>query len=686
MTNEDIRYTIEVYKSAKSLTFTDTTDYVTEFGSDNATGLLKITNPVGSIIYQNAGYASDDYSIPDIIMSNDLKTSIEDILFELDADLNIICGTYKVEYKVRAYDPVDDFAIVATATASTKTFEFNGVGSQIDADRLQKTGYFIGITGPNLGTFSVASSVYVNPTLTVVVNETVVDDVLGTSLVYAPATDSDFDFFKSRDFIYCFDEPVVSIDMVADCDTSILTSTDTTDYTAVNNQESISPSNETRVHSISPPKGSGFTPSADTADQIRTEGPNIWTKIWQTTITTDLVYQIERWATNESYWYFINVTVSGYDNLDVECNRCYCEARQCYTNLYDAWVYARSNNQADFNKLNISLLAVTNLWTQLQQAQSCGDSITPYCNDIKAILNSHNCNCDPTTDIVSEEVIPVTSGGSGGTGTVGSRIYVDAGAPSSSLGNDTDIYIDSVAPNNLYQKTAGSWIFQASLQGAAGLDGSQILTGSGVPVGGLGSDGDLYIDTVAPNSYYLKVTGSWVVQGTLQGATGSAGADGTTIIINDIRDYDLPAGTSEEDLGITQSISLAENGDCIDIRGVFLYKNTAATANDPVPSTKTLKLYTDGTIVGVDIVTSTIISENSYIEFNATISRVSDLILFTTVSVEQSGVPGSINSKSFLSSAIANAASFDVKFTGESSFAELADIVLKQLLISKKVI
>lgn len=53
------------------------------------------------------------------------------------------------------------------------------------------------------------------------------------------------------------------------------------------------------------------------------------------------------------------------------------------------------------------------------------------------------------------------------------------------------------------------------------------LNGSGVPSAGLGNDNDNYIDNVTGN-YYKKVSGSWVLQGNLQGPAGATGATGAT--------------------------------------------------------------------------------------------------------------------------------------------------------------
>jgi len=61
--------------------------------------------------------------------------------------------------------------------------------------------------------------------------------------------------------------------------------------------------------------------------------------------------------------------------------------------------------------------------------------------------------------------------------------------------------------------------------GADGADGNTWHFTSGAPAAGLGTDGDSALDTVNMN-VYLKVSGSWVLQGTVKGDTG---ADGTGI-------------------------------------------------------------------------------------------------------------------------------------------------------------
>jgi hypothetical protein len=65
--------------------------------------------------------------------------------------------------------------------------------------------------------------------------------------------------------------------------------------------------------------------------------------------------------------------------------------------------------------------------------------------------------------------------------------------------------------------------------GAAGADGRTILSGTGAPSSGLGSDGDYYLDTATSRLYGPKAAGAWgsgvVLIGPV-GETGRAGDDG----------------------------------------------------------------------------------------------------------------------------------------------------------------
>lgn len=137
--------------------------------------------------------------------------------------------------------------------------------------------------------------------------------------------------------------------------------------------------------------------------------------------------------------------------------------------------------------------------------------------------------------IVAPNGVDLTFGNvasSGGTpGAAGSKIYSEAGVPANTLGADSDIYINETSTNlDYYQKVSGSWVLQGTLKGTKGDTGTAGTTfrfGSTVPASGLGVNGDTYYHT-GTYDLYQKSGGAWSVVGNLRGAPGTAGAKGNT--------------------------------------------------------------------------------------------------------------------------------------------------------------
>jgi len=134
------------------------------------------------------------------------------------------------------------------------------------------------------------------------------------------------------------------------------------------------------------------------------------------------------------------------------------------------------------------------------------------------------------TSLVGADGTDGTDGTNGTDGQDGSTILNGIGAPNGGLGNDGDFYIDTFN-NDIYgPKAIGSWGSPTSIIGAAGADGDDgntILNGVGIPSNGLGVDGDFYIDTFNNNIYGPKTTGLWGAATSIVGADGQDGTDGT---------------------------------------------------------------------------------------------------------------------------------------------------------------
>lgn len=169
-----------------------------------------------------------------------------------------------------------------------------------------------------------------------------------------------------------------------------------------------------------------------------------------------------------------------------------------------------------------------------------------------------------------------SNGTNGSNGVNGRTTYNGSGAPSNSLGADGDFYIATNTWTSYGPKASGTWPTGASLvgpqgtqgiqgiqgvagltgptgttgatgpqgttgatgptgstgstgaTGAAGADGKTVRSGSGVPSGGLGVDGDFYINTTANTIYGPKTSGAWGSSSSLIGPTGATGATGST--------------------------------------------------------------------------------------------------------------------------------------------------------------
>jgi len=118
------------------------------------------------------------------------------------------------------------------------------------------------------------------------------------------------------------------------------------------------------------------------------------------------------------------------------------------------------------------------------------------------------------------------------------------------LGSSFPAFADNIIPSNDDNSTLAKLVLECQRQdkpdkictlfdliqtiqrtpgppGPAGSPGSQILAGAGVPVASLGSNSDFYLDN-STGSYYKKISGTWVSQGSLRGPAGLPGAIGPT--------------------------------------------------------------------------------------------------------------------------------------------------------------
>jgi hypothetical protein len=118
------------------------------------------------------------------------------------------------------------------------------------------------------------------------------------------------------------------------------------------------------------------------------------------------------------------------------------------------------------------------------------------------------------------------TGAIGPAGANGSVIYSGNGAPAGTTGATGDFYIDLSSGNFYGPKTGSGWGTPVSLKGAAGAAGaagSKILSGNGAPSTSLGNNGDYYLDKTSYLFYGPKTAGGWGTGLNIQGPQGPAG-------------------------------------------------------------------------------------------------------------------------------------------------------------------
>jgi hypothetical protein len=96
-------------------------------------------------------------------------------------------------------------------------------------------------------------------------------------------------------------------------------------------------------------------------------------------------------------------------------------------------------------------------------------------------------------------------------------------------GTDGDFFLNT-ASYDFFKKITGAWVLQCNIKGANGANGSNGTNGNTVLSDVVdptveGVDGDFFLNTVSYD-LFKKITGSWVLQCNIKGATGAQGIQG----------------------------------------------------------------------------------------------------------------------------------------------------------------
>jgi len=111
-----------------------------------------------------------------------------------------------------------------------------------------------------------------------------------------------------------------------------------------------------------------------------------------------------------------------------------------------------------------------------------------------------------------------------------------AGVPSPGIGTDGDMYLNSVNSDVYGPKASGAWgAVVANIKGTAGATGPTGAAGysplyivaAGAPTTGIGNNGDMYLNSTTSDLYGPKAAGVWgAIVANIKGSTGATGPQG----------------------------------------------------------------------------------------------------------------------------------------------------------------
>lgn len=383
---------------------TDNTDYASIAGAYRFDAMIKAT--IGStIFYANAGYATNNYSWPDIESADNSRS------FSLPTTASDIAnGTYIYDYKLRlTYRALGLYSMDYALNECTMLFATNAEALAFKAKiNLAPTIVIGGLVNP--GTYTVTSSSVSGTDLLFSLAE-----VFSTDNSITGATVDVYEYFtKQVTFAYCFIRPVHSYSKGFDCKTSRITITDLSTYTATSNSVSLLPTTVARLLTLVYPQLSSpsVNPVTSTSYFLETK-ENAWTGVYPFTIESDLIYTISTGVR-------VQMSLDSEDTLEAEdCNTCACEMVTCLATVKAKW-YSVLSLAGTVEELKYRLLVTKLTYNFMLYTiySECNDftNAAAICAESQALVAETGLGCcTHTTDIIPHVILPLYSSGVGST-------------------------------------------------------------------------------------------------------------------------------------------------------------------------------------------------------------------------------------------------------------------------------
>lgn len=463
-----------------------------------------------------------------------LGDDMTSVVLPLNTSNKPTAGTYSFQMQARVWGASVAPLTIFSVSASANTITV--VGNVATAITALIGGYFtVQAPNPNAGVYTVVSATDVGPNTVIEVEETVVNSGASGTFTYF---DSYTDYTStSQSQVYSLTEPTAALTATFTCRTAQLTVTGSSWSVAVNDNTSFTPYSDTRTLSaIAPvnPDGSGFSPTTNTTSQGTLTLSSIYTGVWRCGVYHQLTYHL-------SSWFFVTLGIQAAQDLEVECSSCACTYFQCVDNLWDKYNLYLTTNTTRAAAVRAILVELDHAWMLYQMAEQCGEDTTPYCNKIQELAAADDCVCSNSTSGLSVPVVAWGSG-SGGSTVTGAAWENGSGVPLNTLGNNGDYYLDD-DNGNYYKKITGTYVLQGSIKPAAPV----WYNSSTDPGIGDGASGDYWINTTT-KEYFTNIGGTWTSLGYMLSlfkihADISDDALIASASPQVLKSYTLPAGT-----------------------------------------------------------------------------------------------------------------------------------------------
>ncbi len=452
------------------------------------------------------------YDGDDSFVSPDIDRSATDIIVGIpitkDLNGNLLKGTYKIDYKLKVTDERLDIISSSATQLTTSLLQLRANGDFVDF--VNDNTLLVIPSGNVADTYTLSSISYNSAT-----NETIIQLIPGSISIPANPDASTIEvtstriYTISKDLQYNYTASYGLIVLTSDCDKSELRSEDKTDYSQY---DLSAPLSGQRNHLLRYPIDL-VPPLADVPSQNAIISINpIYTNVFTSSIAA--VVELTTGAL------VIQDTINATESFDVQCGAQWCAIFSCVENVaknYDTAI--SSGNQSEIQRWEQAYDKIQGYYMLWRIARSCGDNEKAafYFNKAVETASSVDCCSQDADQPLSEPSKIIQAISDGGLTTIYNQLvnqwFSGAGVPSAGLGDNDDLYINTIAKPNpgngdIYLKITGVWVVQTNisgddglngtngtdgLDGSAGLRGSQIFSESSLPADGTGLTGDFNI-------------------------------------------------------------------------------------------------------------------------------------------------------------------------------------------------